>query len=297
MLLFFLFATTTLAGQPSWQAQPAALSHHRPGGRRVSCLPAKWIRAKFRWGNSFHLNKTLDFTISSSPLVRIIISNTDSENPQLVQVYQFCYPIHPAHPGAQAKIQLYDQQYCVLHHKQPFRADLGQLLSTGSTKSYLRRRTPRYNQYFATPSLRAERATGFNALHLSLEVEGPCEGADEYTEVLRKLAKKHEPSYITIDDPKIRSRRRPHDLPFGYSVPRRASGFVSTLELDNLDIHAGEPQLRLPLRGGLDDVPLLRRAVKTLAGFEMSPTEPITYGMMAGMDQQDRRDVGTAAHH
>lgn len=61
----------------------------------------------------------------------------------------------------------------------------------------------------------------------------------------------------------------------------RASNLVSALQLDNLDIHPDERELRLPLRDDLDDVPLFRRAVKTATGFKMSLTEPITYGMMA----------------
>ncbi|KAH7012484.1 C2H2 finger domain protein [Microdochium trichocladiopsis] len=62
----------------------------------------------------------------------------------------------------------------------------------------------------------------------------------------------------------------------------RAPDFVSASQLVGLDIYPGERELRLPLRRDLDDVPLFRRAVKTLTGFEMSPTEPITYSMMAG---------------
>ena len=35
------------------------------------------------------------------------------------------------------------------------------------------------------------------------------------------------------------------------------------------------------MREDLDDVCIFRRAIKTLTGYELSPTEPITYGMMA----------------
>ena len=61
----------------------------------------------------------------------------------------------------------------------------------------------------------------------------------------------------------------------------RASDLISASQLDNLEIYPGERELRLPLREDLNDVPLFRRAVKTSTGFEMSMTEPISYGMMA----------------
>ncbi|KAH8654664.1 hypothetical protein BGZ61DRAFT_524198 [Ilyonectria robusta] len=76
----------------------------------------------------------------------------------------------------------------------------------------------------------------------------------------------------------------PHAFLLGILFRHRAfqaSNLVSAAQLDNLDIHPDERELRLPLRDDLDDVPLFRRAVKTATGFEMSLTEPITYGMMA----------------
>ncbi|KAH7357702.1 hypothetical protein B0T11DRAFT_227387, partial [Plectosphaerella cucumerina] len=62
----------------------------------------------------------------------------------------------------------------------------------------------------------------------------------------------------------------------------RASDLVSVSQLDSLDFHPGERELRLPLREDLDDVPLFRRAIKSLTGFKMSLTEPITYSIIAG---------------
>ncbi|KAK7408614.1 hypothetical protein QQX98_009216 [Neonectria punicea] len=62
----------------------------------------------------------------------------------------------------------------------------------------------------------------------------------------------------------------------------RACDLTSASQLNSLDIHPSERELRLPLREDLNDAPLFRRAVKTLTGFEMSLTEPITYSMMAG---------------
>jgi hypothetical protein len=61
----------------------------------------------------------------------------------------------------------------------------------------------------------------------------------------------------------------------------RASDLISASQLDNLEIYPGERELRLPLREDLNEVPLFRRAVKTLTGFEMSITGRISYGMMA----------------
>ncbi|KAJ9130294.1 hypothetical protein NKR23_g12269, partial [Pleurostoma richardsiae] len=61
----------------------------------------------------------------------------------------------------------------------------------------------------------------------------------------------------------------------------REPELVSPRQLDSLDIHPDELELRIPLRRDLHDVCLFRRAVRTLTGYDMSPTEPITYAMMA----------------
>lgn len=52
--------------------------------------------------------------------------------------------------------------------------------------------------------------------------------------------------------------------------------------VSRLDIHPGEWELPLPLKPSMDDVYIFRRAVKTLVGYEMSPTEPISPTTIAG---------------
>ncbi|KXX77138.1 hypothetical protein MMYC01_207556 [Madurella mycetomatis] len=52
--------------------------------------------------------------------------------------------------------------------------------------------------------------------------------------------------------------------------------------VSRLDIHPGEWELPLPLKASMDDVYIFRRAVKTLVGYEMSPTEPISPATIAG---------------
>ncbi|KAJ9130381.1 DUF3435 domain protein, partial [Pleurostoma richardsiae] len=64
-------------------------------------------------------------------------------------------------------------------------------------------------------------------------------------------------------------------------VSRRQGRLVSSGQLDSLDIHPDELGLRIPLRRDLRDVCLFRRAVRTLTGYDMSPTQPITYAMIA----------------
>ncbi|ROT35343.1 hypothetical protein SODALDRAFT_353064 [Sodiomyces alkalinus F11] len=61
-------------------------------------------------------------------------------------------------------------------------------------------------------------------------------------------------------------RRLPSNKPHGFATPAASRTHPSSL----------------PLRRDLDEVPLFRRAVKTFIGFEMSLTEPISYGMLAG---------------
>jgi hypothetical protein len=60
----------------------------------------------------------------------------------------------------------------------------------------------------------------------------------------------------------------------------RAGKLTSPRQLNELDIHPGEYELPIPLKKNMRDVYIFRRAIKTLTGFEISETEPITYGMM-----------------
>ncbi|KAI1839461.1 hypothetical protein JX266_014328 [Neoarthrinium moseri] len=62
----------------------------------------------------------------------------------------------------------------------------------------------------------------------------------------------------------------------------RSPSLVAPHQLNELDIHPGEHEMPLPLRSDLQNVYVFRRAVKTLTGYEISPEEPISYGMMAG---------------
>lgn len=61
----------------------------------------------------------------------------------------------------------------------------------------------------------------------------------------------------------------------------RAPSLTSPQRLDHLDIHPGERELSLPLKQEYDNVPVFRRTIKTLTGYELSPDKPITYQMMA----------------
>ena len=60
----------------------------------------------------------------------------------------------------------------------------------------------------------------------------------------------------------------------------RAKTLTSPRQLNELDIHPGENELPIPLKKDMGDVYLFRRAVKTLTGYNISKTEPISYGMM-----------------
>lgn len=57
---------------------------------------------------------------------------------------------------------------------------------------------------------------------------------------------------------------------------------VSPQQLETFDIHPGELEMPLPLKKELKDVYIFRRAVRAVTGYQISKTEPITYGMMAG---------------
>ncbi|KAK3318207.1 C2H2 finger domain protein [Apodospora peruviana] len=52
--------------------------------------------------------------------------------------------------------------------------------------------------------------------------------------------------------------------------------------VSKLGIHPGEWELCLPLKASVDDVYIFRRAVKTLIGYEMSPTDPNSPATIAG---------------
>ncbi|KAK1840387.1 C2H2 finger domain-containing protein [Colletotrichum chrysophilum] len=61
----------------------------------------------------------------------------------------------------------------------------------------------------------------------------------------------------------------------------RAPSLTSPHHLHSLDIHPGERELPLPLREGLNDTFVFRRAVETLTGYQISPDGRISSGMMA----------------
>jgi hypothetical protein len=61
----------------------------------------------------------------------------------------------------------------------------------------------------------------------------------------------------------------------------RASNLTSPQHIAKFDIHPGELELRLPLREDLNDTSVFRRAFEGLDGYEISPNERITAGMMA----------------
>jgi hypothetical protein len=60
-----------------------------------------------------------------------------------------------------------------------------------------------------------------------------------------------------------------------------ARSLTSFDKLRVLEIHPGERELPLPLRGDLDEVFIFRRAIKTLTGYQISENERISSGMMA----------------
>ena len=69
---------------------------------------------------------------------------------------------------------------------------------------------------------------------------------------------------------------------------------TSAKQLHKLDIHPGEVELPLPIRDDMKEVYVFRRAVKTLTGYDISPTEPITYNMMAGWIKRVGEILGLA---
>ncbi|KAF2415628.1 hypothetical protein EJ08DRAFT_673832 [Tothia fuscella] len=59
-----------------------------------------------------------------------------------------------------------------------------------------------------------------------------------------------------------------------------APSLTSPEKLSDLYIEPGKNQLRLLLKPKLDDVPIFRRAVKTLHGWKISPNLPLSYSML-----------------
>ncbi|KAI9148655.1 C2H2 finger domain-containing protein [Paramyrothecium foliicola] len=87
----------------------------------------------------------------------------------------------------------------------------------------------------------------------------------------------------TICDPSL--LLSPHVFLLGILFRHRAfqaTRLASCRDIERLDIHPGELELPLPLRSDLNDTFVFRRAIKMVTGYEMSATERITYGMIAG---------------
>ncbi|KAI8170245.1 hypothetical protein K4K49_004655 [Colletotrichum sp. SAR 10_70] len=65
-----------------------------------------------------------------------------------------------------------------------------------------------------------------------------------------------------------------------FPIPETFPLLTSPHQLDNLDIEPGELEMRLPLKKEVDDVYVFRRAIEIVAGYEISPSERITYAML-----------------
>jgi uncharacterized protein DUF3435 len=59
-----------------------------------------------------------------------------------------------------------------------------------------------------------------------------------------------------------------------------APSLTSPERLSELDIEPGQNQLPLPLDPELDNIPVFRQAIKTLHGWALSPTKPLTYSVL-----------------
>ena len=59
-----------------------------------------------------------------------------------------------------------------------------------------------------------------------------------------------------------------------------APSLTSPERLSELDIEPGRNQLSLPLNPELDNIPVFRQAIKTLYGWALSPTRPLTYSVL-----------------
>ncbi|KAJ9133849.1 hypothetical protein NKR23_g10461 [Pleurostoma richardsiae] len=79
---------------------------------------------------------------------------------------------------------------------------------------------------------------------------------------------------------------------FRPSLSRQLASRNGRHSLDSLDSHPDELELRMSLRHDLHDMYLFRRAVRTLTRYDMSPTEPITYTMMAAWTKKIGKIIG-----
>jgi hypothetical protein len=60
-----------------------------------------------------------------------------------------------------------------------------------------------------------------------------------------------------------------------------ASRLISPEQLSRLTIPLGRNELPLPLRSTMDNIPVFRKAIKTLHGWEISPDQPLPYSTIA----------------
>ncbi|KAJ0329333.1 hypothetical protein COL922a_012866 [Colletotrichum nupharicola] len=99
------------------------------------------------------------------------------------------------------------------------------------------------------------------------------------------LGEKEQKTYAvpeTMFDPSL--LLSPHVFLLGVLFRHRAfnaSNLTSPHHLDILDIHPGDRELPLPLKEDLNNTFIFRRAVETLTGYQISPNERISSGMMA----------------
>lgn len=59
-----------------------------------------------------------------------------------------------------------------------------------------------------------------------------------------------------------------------------APNLTSAEKLSMLDIEPGLNQLQLPLKPEMADVPVFRSVIRTLYGWAISPTKPLTYSVV-----------------
>lgn len=59
-----------------------------------------------------------------------------------------------------------------------------------------------------------------------------------------------------------------------------APNLTSAEKLSMLDIESGLNQLQLPLKPEMADVPVFRGVIRTLYGWAISPTKPLTYSIV-----------------
>ena len=61
----------------------------------------------------------------------------------------------------------------------------------------------------------------------------------------------------------------------------KAPNLTSPEQLGRLYVEPGRNELRLPLRSDMDNIPVFRKAVKTLHGWEISPNLQLLYSTVA----------------